>query len=117
MLSIVKGVSRNRNISELGITFRVSTYVNRDSELYCSRPLVGCNLWLLASMYNHSLLHVASLCIWFLRVISNSEKLSIKRTFPITSLPVVSLPKAEHICLHVHSMCCLSVLAQQCGCL
>ena len=34
MLSIVKAVSRNRNISELGIDHQVSTYVNRDSELH-----------------------------------------------------------------------------------
>ena len=81
MLSIVKGVSRNRNISELGIDFVVSTYVNRNSELHCSCPLVGCNLWLLASMYNHSLLHVASLYIWSLRVISSSVKLSNKLHF------------------------------------
>ena len=40
MLSIVKGVSRNRNISELAITV-VVTHVNRDSELHCSCSLVG----------------------------------------------------------------------------
>ena len=44
MLSIARGVSRNRNISELGITYEVSTYyVNRDSELHCACTLVGCN--------------------------------------------------------------------------
>ena len=41
MLSIVKGVSRNRNISELGINYQVSTYVNRDSELHCSCLWLG----------------------------------------------------------------------------
>ena len=51
MLSIVKGVSRNRNISELGVDYRVSMYVNRDSELHCSCPIIGCNLWLVGSMY------------------------------------------------------------------
>ena len=63
MLSIVKGVSRNRNISELGINYWVSTYVNRDSELHCSCPLdmesylmwvhepLALRVWLLASMY------------------------------------------------------------------
>ena len=44
MLSIVKGVLRNRNISELEIDYQVSAYVNRDSELQCSCPLFGCNL-------------------------------------------------------------------------
>ena len=52
MLAIVKGVSRNRNISELGINCEVSTYVNKDSELHCSCPLVGCNLWLLGTCIN-----------------------------------------------------------------
>ena len=35
MLAMVKGVSRNRNISELGIDSRVCTYANWDSELHC----------------------------------------------------------------------------------
>ena len=51
MLSIVKGVSRNRNISELGIGDEVCIYVNIFSS---SCPLVGCTLWLLAGMYNHN---------------------------------------------------------------
>ena len=51
MLSIVKGVSRNRNISELGIDYWVSMYVNRDSEMHCSCSLVGCNIWIVGGMY------------------------------------------------------------------
>ena len=117
MLSIVKGVSRNRNISEFGIGDEVCIYVNIFSS---SCPLVGCTLWLLASMYSHILLLVASLFIWSLRVVFSSVKLSNvfqPNTCPITSLPVVSLPTVEHMCLHVHSMCCLSVVIQQCACL
>ena len=112
MLSIVKGVSRNRNISELGIKYKVSAYVNRDSELYCSCPLVGCNLWLLGTCINtvrFMLLH----CTFVLRVVSSSVKLSNKIRYLLHHFLLChSLKPSTRVFMCIVCVACLHAVAK-----